>query len=388
MKGTRNFIKGALFGALVTCVISVFVMMKLLESGPLVDSKTEQKLSAMRQLIESKYLYEDEISEEELQEALMKGYVNGLGDPYSVYYDEEETKALFESTAGEFVGIGVILSANLENNTYTVTTVYKDSPAEKAGIQEDDLLIKVDGKNVTALDMDTVVSMVRGERGTTVSLTVFRGTKEITVEAVRDTVEIDTVAYEMKSGRIGYIYVSGFEEVTCKQFEGAINDLKKQKMKALVIDLRNNPGGNFDTVCDMLDLILPEGVIISTKDKNGEGKVVKSDAEHVLDIPLAVLVNENSASASEVFSGAVQDYGIGTIVGTTTYGKGIVQELYKLIDGTCLKLTTSEYFTPKGRNIHGVGIEPDIEVKLEYDEAHPERDNQLEKALEILKKEQ
>ena len=225
---------------------------------------------------------------------------------------------------------------------------------------------------------------IKGEKGTKVLLTVLRDGKEKTLEAVRDKVVVKTVSYEMKPNQIGYLYVSGFEEVTYQQFENAITALKKQGMKALVIDLRNNPGGNFDTVCDMLDYILPEGVIISTKDKNGKGQVVKSDAEHALKLPLAVLVNGNSASASEVFSGAVQDYGIGTIIGTTTYGKGIVQELYQLPDGTCLKITTSEYYTPNGRSIHGVGIQPDIEVEYVYDETNPERDNQLQKALEVL----
>ena len=214
--------------------------------------------------------------------------------------------------------------------------------------------------------------MLRGENG-----------EEYTCTAIRDIIEVNTVSYEMKNEKTGYIYVSGFEKVTTRQFEDALNDLLSQGMKALVIDLRNNPGGNLSTVCEMLDLILPKGVIVYTEDKYGERETRTSDEEHKLEIPLAVLVNENSASASEIFAGAVQDYGVGILVGTTTYGKGIVQNLYQLTDGTCLKITTSEYFTPNGRNIHGTGIEPDIVVK--YDETNFETDNQLETALECLK---
>ena len=210
--------------------------------------------------------------------------------------------------------------------------------------------------------------------------------EEFTCKVTRDIIEVNTVAYEMKEENIGYIQVSGFETVTYRQFETALTELTNQGMQSLVVDLRNNPGGNLSTVCDMLDLILPQGTIVSTKDKKGKGEVITSDEERQLNIPMAVLINGNSASASEIFAGAIQDYGVGTLVGTTTYGKGIVQNIYGLPDGTSLKLTTSEYFTPKGRNIHGKGIEPDVKIEYKYDEANPNADNQLEKALEILKK--
>ena len=190
----------------------------------------------------------------------------------------------------------------------------------------------------------------------------------------------------MKDGKLGYMRVSGFEEVTVEQFEDALTDLTEQGMEGLVIDLRSNPGGNLTTVCEMLDTILPKGDIVSIKDRNGKGKTYTSDEKHRLNVPLVVLIDGNSASASEIFAGAVQDYGIGTLVGTTTYGKGIVQNIYSLPDGTALKITCSEYFTPNGRNIHGIGISPDVEVKYEYDEANPSADNQLEKALELLRK--
>lgn len=393
MESKKSFIKGALCGALTMLVIAGIIVGVFMATGfgteedGLIASSTQQKLQVIREMIESKYLYGEDVDEDKLQEAIIKGYVDGLGDPYSVYYNEAETQSLMESTSGEFGGIGVVITQNIDTQIITFTTVYENSPGEKAGLKDGDILYKVDGEEVTGQDLDTVVSKIRGEKGTTVEITVYRGDsmEEYTCVVTRDIIEVNTVAYEMKENKIGYIAVSGFETVTYDQFEAALNDLTGQGMEALVIDLRNNPGGNLSTVCDMLDLILPEGTIVSTKDKNGNGSVLTSDEERQLNIPLAVLINGNSASASEIFAGAVQDYGIGTLVGTTTYGKGIVQELYQMTDGTCLKITTSEYFTPSGRNIHGIGIDPDIEVKYEYDEANPEADNQLEAALNCLK---
>lgn len=393
MESKKSFIKGALCGALTMLVIAGIIVGVFMATGfgteedGLIASSTQQKLQVIREMIESKYLYGEDVDEDKLQEAIIKGYVDGLGDPYSVYYNEAETQSLMESTSGEFGGIGVVITQNIDTQIITFTTVYENSPGEKAGLKDGDILYKVDGEEVTGQDLDTVVSKIRGEKGTTVEITVYRGDsmEEYTCVVTRDIIEVNTVAYEMKENKIGYIAVSGFETVTYDQFEAALNDLTGQGMEALVIDLRNNPGGNLSTVCDMLDLILPEGTIVSTKDKNGNGSVLTSDEERQLNIPLAVLINGNSASASEIFAGAVQDYGIGTLVGTTTYGKGIVQELYQMTDGTCLKITTSEYFTPSGRNIHGTGIDPDIEVKYEYDEANPEADNQLEAALNCLK---
>lgn len=392
METKKSFYKGALCGALamlaVVVTIGIVVFLFTINGdGKIVDFTTEMKLETIEDMIDETYLYSDEIDREALRESLLKGYVDGLGDPYTVYYDEEETKSLFESTNGEFGGIGVGISQNLDTGTITFTTVYKDSPGEAAGLKDGDVVYKVNGEDITELDLDQVVSMIRGEKGTTVEITVLRGEtlEEYTCTVTRDIIEVDTVFYEMKEEKIGYIAVSGFEKVTLHQFEEALNNLVAQGMKGLVIDLRNNPGGNLSTVCDMLDLILPEGTIVYTEDKYGNKETLASDEEHQLNIPMAVLINGNSASASEIFAGAIQDYGIGTLVGTTTYGKGIVQNLYQLSDGTCLKVTTSEYFTPNGRNIHGIGIEPDIEVEYIYNETDPEADNQLEAALNCLK---
>lgn len=392
MEGKKSFYKGALCGALTMLFASIAVVVLVFlfsayGDEKAISTKTESKIEAIQEMNEENYLYSDDVDYDELQESTIKGYVEGLGDPYSVYYDEEETQSLLESTSGEFSGIGIVITQDVESGIITFVTVYEGSPAQKAGLKDGDILYKVAGEEVTGQDLDSVVTKIRGEKGTQVELTILRGDKKeaLTYSVTRDTIEAQTVAHEMKENKIGYIQISGFEKVTAHQFEEALEELKAQGMEGLVIDLRNNPGGNLSTVCEMLDLILPEGTIVSIKDKNGEGETYTSDNEHKLEIPLAVLINGNSASASEIFAGAVQDYGIGTLVGTTTYGKGIVQNLYQLTDGTCLKITTSEYFTPSGRNIHGIGIDPDMEVEYEYDGENPEADNQLEAALECLK---
>ena len=299
----------------------------------------------------------------------------------------EDTKALMESVRGEYSGVGAVLSQNLETGVITIIRVYENSPAMKAGLKDGDILYKVEDIEVTGEDLSEMVTYIKGEKGTAVELTVYReGVKEpVTVTAVRDEIEIESVAYEMLDDNIGYIVVSEFEENTCGQYEEAIADLTSQGMEGLIIDLRNNPGGSLSAVCEMADIMLPEGLIVYTEDKNGEKTEYKSTAEEVFDKPLVVLVNEHSASASEIFSGAIQDHKTGTIVGTTTYGKGVVQSVFELKDGTCLKLTVSEYFTPNGRSIHGEGVVPDVEVKYEADAKNPEKDNQLDKALEVIK---
>ena len=348
-------------------------------------SDMEEKLDRLNALIEKYYLYEDEIDKDALVEGIYAGYAGALGDPYTEYYDEQETKELFETTNGEFYGIGASMSKQLGTDEITIINVYEDSPADKAGLKAGDILYKVDDQETAGYELDTVVSWIKGEKGTSVVLYVLRDGKEIEITAVRDKIEVQTVAYEMKEDQIGYIAVSEFDSVTYHQFETALEDLEAQGMRGLVIDLRNNPGGNFDTVTDMLKLLLPQGVIVSTKDKEGNVEEVTCDGANEFDKPLAVLVNQYSASASEIFSGAVQDYGIGKIVGMTTYGKGVVQQLIDLGDGTCLKMTIAEYYTPNGRSINGKGVEPDVEAEYEYDENNPEADTQLEKALEVVK---
>lgn len=385
MKHNRNFLKGALCGALV--MLLAITGVRQIFGNEVIEKDTENKLKTIDKIIDSAYLRTDELDEEQLQAYILKGYVAGLNDPYSVYFNEEETKEIFETTTGEFGGIGALMSQNRETMVVTMSNVYKDSPADKAGFRNNDILYKVDGEDISGQDLSDIVKKVKGEKGTEVTITVLRGADNEEYEAtvIRDIIEAQTVTYEMKEDEIGYIRLSEFDQVSLKQFEEALTDLESQGMRALIVDLRGNPGGNLSTVCGISDLILPEGIIVSTKERNGQEQVYKSDDEQKLEIPLSVLVDGASASASEIFAGAVQDHEVGTIIGTTTYGKGVVQNIFDLKDGTSLKLTISEYFTPDGRNIDGTGIEPDVEVKYVYDEKNPEKDNQLEKALEVTK---
>ncbi len=397
-KSDRRFLKGAVIGAAVVliavlCVCGGGTLIRHLitggsyASGSVSESDVNEKLDVINALIDRYYLYEDEIDADALVEGIYSGYTSAVGDPYTEYYDQEEAQALLENTNGEFSGIGATLTQMSGDTGVTIANVYKDSPADKAGLKTGDILYQVDDHEVAGEDLETVVSWVKGEAGTEVTLHVRRGGEELAMTAVRDTIEVQTVEYEMKEDNIGYLSVSEFDKVTYDQFSEALYSLEEQGMEGLVIDLRNNPGGNLDIVVGMLRLLLPEGTIVSIRDKNGNTEELTCDGEHEFTKPLAVLVNQYSASASEIFSGAVQDYGIGQIVGVTTYGKGVVQQLTDLGDGTYLKLTIAEYYTPSGRSINGVGVEPDVEVEYEYDENDPEADNQLDRAMEVVRSE-
>lgn len=392
MDNRKSFFKGAFCGALaillVIGVVSCGVKTNIVSLGSnTVTSNTEKKLGVLRSLIEESFL--GEVDEKKLEEGLYEGYVSGLEDPYSVYYDAEDTKSFMESSEGEYSGIGAVMTQNKDSGIITLSHVYEDSPAMKAGLMDEDILYKVEGKEVTGEDLTEVVSRIRGDKGTEVEMTVLRGKKneEVTVTAVRDTIEVQTVQTRMLEDNIGYLAVSEFDSVTYNQYVKGLNDLEGQGMKALVVDLRGNPGGNLNTVCDILDLMLPKGLIVYTQDKKGEKREMTSDEENQFTLPMTVLVNGNSASASEIYAGAIQDYGLGKIVGTQTYGKGVVQQIFDLRDGTCVKLTIAEYYTPKGRNINGTGITPDVQVEYELDEKNPEADNQLDTAVKELKKE-
>lgn len=385
MKNKKRFLQGALTGALVTLLVISLVSCGILGYKNVVSREEERKLSELDSLIESDYL--GDVDEDALKEGLYKGYLEALGDPYSEYYDAEETAKFNENMSGEFSGIGVVMSQDQKSGLITMVQIYKDSPAEKAGFKEGDILFQVAGKDVSGRKLDEVVSDIKGEKGTKVELTVLRGEEreKVTATVVRDTIEVQTVEYKMMENQIAYLAISEFDIVTYEQYKTALQELEKQGMKGLVIDLRNNPGGSLDIVCEMLDLILPKGLLVYTEDKDGKKQEYNSDADYAYDVPMTVLINGNSASASEIFAGAVQDYEKAEIVGTTSYGKGVVQSVYALKDGTCVKLTVAEYFTPKGRSINEKGITPDVEVEYEYNEADPETDNQLDKAIEVLK---
>lgn len=386
MENKKGFIKGALAGALLTLLVVSLAACGLqhINEG-IISSDTETKLSYLKKLIDETYLHD--VKEKDLNEGIYKGYVEGLGDQYSAYYDKKETKELTESLDGSFSGIGAVMTQDASSGVITITRVYDDSPAKKAGIKTGDILYRVEEKTVTGKDLDKVVSWIKGKKGTKVNLTLLRGTNsdKIKVTATRDVINVETVKYKVLENQIGYISISEFDSVTSAQFAKALKQLQKKNIEGLVVDLRNNPGGSLSTVCDILDSILPKGLIVYTKDKNGKKEEYTSDEKHRLNLPMSVLVNGQSASASEIFAGAVQDYGKAEIIGTQTYGKGVVQNLFDLKDGTCVKLTTSEYFTPKGRNIDGKGITPDVKIEYKYNAKDPKADNQLDKAVSVVK---
>lgn len=350
-----------------------------------ISSEVSGKLDFLKEVIDLKYL--EKTDEKTLEENIYKGLLQGLNDPYSVYYTKDEYDALKEETSGSYCGIGALVSQNADTGVITAINVFKGSPAEKAGMKNGDIIFKVEDKEVTGEDLNNVVAKMKGEKDTKVKINVYRTSEKeyIDLEITRDKVDVPTVEHKMldKSKGIGYIQITQFEEVTYDQFKEALDDLKKQGMKSVIFDLRNNPGGLYDTVCEMLDDLLPEGTLVYTKDKDGKKQEKKSDA-NFLDMPMVVLQNENSASASEIFAGAIQDFGAGKIVGTQSFGKGIVQSIIPLSDGSAVKLTVEKYYTPKGVNIHGKGITPDVKVEISKD---GKKDNQLQKAIEVIEKE-
>ena len=351
--------------------------------------KIEEKTSYLQSIIDEYFLFDEDMTK--VEDGIYAGMMNGLGDPYTVYYTKEEYKALNEDTEGKYSGIGAVVSQNPNTKIITIVNVFDNSPAKESGLQVGDIIYKIDGEEVAGTDMDILVkTKIRGEEGTSFKMTVLRGDerKEVELELTRRSIEVQTVVGKMLDDNIGYIAVSQFDAVTSDQFEKSIEELKSQGMTKLIVDLRGNPGGLLDQVVSMLDYILPEGVVLYTEDKYGNGDVYESDGINELKIPMVVLVNENSASASEVFTATFRDFNWGTIVGKTTFGKGIVQNVLPLGDGTAVKITTQHYYPPSGYDLHKVGIKPDVEVDLnEGAVIGSESDNQLSTAIEILKSE-
>lgn len=390
-KNKTKFLPGFLTGAFVMLIVAICVGIGInavkTETGSktTISSEVSGKLDFLKDVIDLKYL--EKTDEKTLEENIYKGLLQGLNDPYSVYYTKDEYDALKEETSGSYCGIGALVSQNADTGVITAINVFKGSPAEKAGMKNGDIIYKVEDKEVTGEDLNNVVAKMKGEKDTKVKINVYRTSEKeyIDLEVTRDKVDVPTVEHKMldKSKGIGYIQITQFEEVTYDQFKEALDDLKKQGMKSVIFDLRNNPGGLYDTVCEMLDDLLPEGTLVYTKDKDGNKQEKKSDA-NFLDMPMVVLQNENSASASEIFAGAIQDFGAGKIVGTQSFGKGIVQSIIPLSDGSAVKLTVEKYYTPKGVNIHGKGITPDVKVEISKD---GKKDNQLQKAIEVIEKE-
>lgn len=353
-------------------------------------SQVKKKAGEIEELINAYYL--DEIDGQKVEDTMYTGMVAGLEDPYSVYYSKEELESMEESISGAYSGIGATLTQDPDTGELSVVSCFDGTPAQEAGLQPGDVITGWNGNSVEGMELSELVSKIKTDPEEQLTLEIERDGEILEVELTRREVQIPTVEYEMLDDQIGYIRLVEFDEVTADQFKEALEDLENQNMKKLIIDVRNNPGGVLQVVCDMLDQLLPEGLIVYTEDKNGNRKEYTSDEEHQFTKPLAVLANENSASASEIFAGAIQDYGIGTIVGTTTFGKGIVQRTFYLSDGTGVKLTVAKYYTPKGHDIHKKGITPDVETELDEELKNQssishEEDNQLQKAIEVLQEE-
>ena len=355
-------------------------------ASSVLDRQSIEKLDNLYSMIETSYL--EDVDKDTLQEGLYKGLLESLDDPYSVYYNQEEFAEMMEDTSGTFEGIGVYLSQDPDTKDLFVIKPIDGSPAAEAGILADDFVVEVDGEDIKGQDINLVVSKIRGPKGTTVNVGVTRvGVDDILrFDIKRDEINATTVDHEMND-EIGYIAIAEFADATDEQFYEAIDDLEKQGMKGLIIDLRSNGGGYVDTAVKIADRLVKEGVIVSVEDKHGLSYKYEDEGdENYLKVPCVVLVDENTASASEILTGCLRDHKIATIMGTKTFGKGITQIIAPLDDGSGVKITNSKYFTPDGENIHGVGIEPDIEVKWDFDKYKKEGiDNQFEAAMDYLK---
>lgn len=437
MENKNRFWQGVLVGALITAFgglivigASSFILMmgraalnveehvQTVEAGSEAEEEKKaldlaeisQKLMLLKQKVDQDFYFEEDT--DSMEEGIYAGMMAGLGDPYSCYYTAEQYEELMVDTQGVYCGIGAMISQNLETNVMTIIRVFEGSPAAEGGLLAGDMISKVDGRDVTQEELDIVVNnYVKGEENTEVTLTVFRPSVNdyLDITMTRKNVEVPTVEHQMLTGDIGYVLITQFEMVTAQQFKDAVKDLESQGMKKLMIDLRSNPGGVVDSAVSIAAYMLPEGDILTTRYKNGQEDVYRTKDkklrvdssqeggfpqypvldEDELDIPIAILVNENSASASEILAGAMKDYGRATLVGTTTFGKGIVQNLYPLKDGSAIKMTVAKYFTPSGYDLHEKGIQPDVEVELDAELAARgyytlEEDNQVQKAIEVL----
>lgn len=387
----KDFWKG--FGTAVVVVLLCSLLWKpLCRMIPwqLLPFEISMSREAKADMIESyleKY-YVDEVDEEALEEMLCVGMMAGVGDKYTYYLSRENMEQYLENTNGNFDGIGIQVYMTQEGEV-VIGSVMEGKPAEEAGLLAGDVIIGVDGENMEGKQLSDVAAKIRGEEGTEVTLTVRRAGEAEPLDATmeRVTVEVESVACRMLTEEIGYISISGFKANTYEQFEECLNELEQKGMQGLILDLRNNPGGLVRSVYQVGDALLPEGTMVYTLDKKGNREDLKCDAEY-LDIPLVLLVNENSASAAEILAGAVKDTGRGTLVGTQTFGKGLVQRLFTLPDGSGLNITVQKYYTPSGTSIHGIGIAPDVEAAAEsatLTEIPTEEDTQLQKGLQVMR---
>ncbi len=349
----------------------------------LMNAEFIHKINEIYEEIQAEF-YLSEVTDEQLREGMYDGLVYALDDVYSTYYTEEELDEVLSDTEGVYYGIGAYVEMDMETGYVLIHDVIEGTPAEAAGLQAGDIFYKVNGEDVTGLDSTQVVSKVKGEEGSFVQLTMIRGTEEIEFEIERKKIENPSVEYEMLEDQIGYLNIMQFDDLTVENVEIALADLTEQGMEALVIDLRGNPGGGLYSVVEITDMFISTGVVLYTEDKSGYKEYYEADDPEMVEVPMVVLIDGGSASAAEVMAGALKDYEVATIVGTTSFGKGIVQSLILLDDNSGLKLTTSAYFTPNGTDLHGIGITPDIEVEFDAELYEQGIDNQLEEAITVV----
>ena len=380
----KGFGLGFILGMISAAVLAIGIGAGIYFATPnneTVSEMSARKMTLIEQLVDAYYF--GKIDKSKMTEGTYKGMVDGLEDPYSEYFTKEEYQEQLRDNAGQYVGIGAYVTQNEKTGIVSITKAIDHSPAKKAGLKKGDIIAQVDGKDITGQNLEKVVSKIKGEENTKVTLKIFdpKTSKYKKVTLVRKPVDSPSVASKMvdKKNKIGYLVISEFDQNTVVQFKKELAKLKKKKVKGIIFDVRYNPGGMYDTVCQILDDILPKGTIVFTKDKNGTKDEQTSDAR-CLKIPMVVLQNEGSASAAEIFSGAIQDFKAGTIVGVQSYGKGVVQNTFPFNDGTALKLTIKKYYTPNGRNINGKGITPDVKVENTTD-----KDKQYDTALKIIK---
>ncbi len=353
------------------------------------DQAVLNKIDEINGIIDKEFYFETDRATQE--EAIYDGIMAGLDDPYSRYYTNVEIADLMEDTSGKYVGIGAVVT-QMQDFSVVVVRPIKQSPAEEAGLKPEDVILEVDDMVITDQGLEMVVEKIRGSENTTAHLKIYRPStkEELEFDIPRREVENYSVDYEMLEGDIGYISISTFSEITFDEFKEAIDDLTAKGAKAYIFDLRDNGGGLVSAVVKVCDYVMNDGVIVSTKDKNGNVTSEHKDTEqHSVDVPIVMLVNGYSASASEIMAGALRDSGKAVLVGTKTFGKGIVQSIIPLSDGSAIKITIAKYFTPSGYDLHEKGIEPDYEVKLPDDRESAaglsrEEDPQFKKALELL----
>ena len=350
------------------------------------SSSLSAKLSIIRNKINEEYI--GEINENDLIEGAIKGYVSGLNDVYTEYLPESEMSSYTEDIEGEFVGIGVYITKDAENNQILVYGTIPDSPAEEAGLKTGDIITSVDGVECNGDDYDTITNSIKGKEGTKVSIGILRNSEELSFEIERKTVEVKHITFQKLENNIGYINISSFEGDVSAQFETAYNDLANQGITSLIIDIRNNGGGIVDEALDIAEMMTEKGqILLIESDKNGNEEIIKSEKSKTITMPIMLLVNEYSASASEILAGILKEnVENATLIGNTTYGKGVIQTLYPLTDGSGIKITTNEYFTPNHNEINKIGIEPDIKVDDYLFTGILDLDNdiQLKRAIEEL----